>query len=212
MTFQVITLTLGALNTNCYIVYDTDKKDAIIIDPADEGDFILQKIQENELHPILIVATHGHFDHILASTHLTLTLRVPFYMNKKDEFLLARMNSSSIRFTKLKADLPPNKVVNLQGGENFKLGKMIFKVLEAPGHTPGSICLYNPVSKILFAGDLIFSDGSIGRCDFKYSDKKSMNKSLRSISKLPGQTIVYSGHGKPDSLKNIRNLSKHEIF
>src|SRR3989344_5632855 len=92
-------LQVGQLKTNCYLVIEDDK--CVIIDPGDDADYIQRIITDEGVKPIKIIATHGHYDHILAVAELKLAYGVPFLMHKADEFLLARMQSSAKRFSKI---------------------------------------------------------------------------------------------------------------
>jgi hydroxyacylglutathione hydrolase len=192
-------LKAGQLDTNCYLVYSTKfnsegTQDAIIIDPADEPDYIFQEISSLNLKPLAILATHGHFDHILAAHELKINFQIPFYMNKKDEFLLSRMRQTSIHFTGFDPGPPPTVDANLEKVDALEISNIKFRVLHLPGHTPGSVAFYFPDDKSLFSGDLIFQDGGVGRTDFSYADEKLLTKSIDILSKLPQETIVYPGH------------------
>lgn len=204
---KVETYTLGPLATNCYLVWGEGTKEAIIIDPADEGDFIAQKILSLELKPKSIVATHGHFDHILAATELKLAFQIPFLLNQADQPLLSRAQTTARHFTGLKVDPPPNIDSFLAEGDKITFGESSLQVIQTPGHTPGSICLYTP--NTLFSGDTLFKKG-IGRTDFSYSSHEALLNSIQQkIFKLPPDTITYPGHGEPTSLKEeIRNLKE----
>lgn len=191
-------LIVGQLQTNCYLVWDNESKETIVIDPGDEGDFIIQKILQLGLKPLFIIATHGHFDHVLAVLELKLALSIPFLINKKDSFLLRRSQDSAIHFTGLPADPVPNADKFLKEGDKIKFGTESLKVIETPGHTPGGISLYS--SGILFSGDTLFANG-VGRTDLLYSSEKDLNNSLQKIFHLPDDTIVYPGHGLATSIK-----------
>lgn len=196
--FKVIPLSLGSLNTNCYICIDntTTTHKALIIDPGDDAQFILQTISKNNIIPEAIIATHGHFDHILAAFELQQTLSIPFYIHKDDKFLINNMQQSALYFLKLVTDPPP--IVNkfLKADSILKFGNQSLKILHTPGHTPGSICLYSKSQNIVFSGDIIFKNGAIGRYDHKYSIKQALLKSIKKILKLPDKTLIYPGHGE----------------
>jgi len=212
MAIGVIKLTLGALSTNCFIVYDKSGRQGIIVDPSDSGEFITKELSEKEIKPIVIVATHGHFDHILAATHLTLTLKISFEMSKKDEFLLEKMQDSSFRFTGNAEDIPPKIGKSLKNGDKIVFGQSSLEVLETPGHTPGGISLYSKEDNLCFSGDLVFSDGSIGRYDFSYSEREKLIKSIKKILKLPARTKIFCGHGEDTSVSFLRVLLKKRKF
>lgn len=185
-------LVVGQLQTNCYLVWDEESREAVIIDPGDDADFILRKIQDFNLKPTLIVATHGHFDHVLCVTELRLAFKIPFLIHQADLFLLKRLQETTRYFTGTETDpiLPPDKFV--KEGDVIKFGKEKLKIIETPGHTPGSLSFYTP--GILFSGDTIFSSG-VGRTDFSYASPKKLKSSLKKLFQLPNKTIVYPGHG-----------------
>jgi glyoxylase-like metal-dependent hydrolase (beta-lactamase superfamily II) len=207
-------LVVGQLKTNCYLVFDDESKAAIIIDPGDDGDYIIRKISDLGLIPQKIIATHGHFDHILAATELQLAYGIPFLLHKKDEFLLSRMGNSAKHFLGVKTDPAPVVDHYLTEGEKVKIRNFQPKaghpldekleIIETPGHTPGSISLYDKLSKFAFVGDLFFADGSLGRSDFKYSDKDALSKSIKKVLKLDDNTIIYPGHGEEMKVKNLK--------
>lgn len=200
MPLSVIKQTVGPFEENCYIVFDPQGKEGIIIDPGDASDFIAQTVSEKEIRIKSIIATHGHSDHTSAIFELQLLLNVPFYMNPKDKFLLP------------KGKFGNNPVIKpLKEGDKIKVGRYSLKVSEVPGHTPGSVFLYDNKSNLIFVGDVIFSDGSLGRYDFYYSRKEILFKSVANILKLPGTLRVYSGHGEEGELGEIKALLKDEI-
>ena len=200
---KIKTLKLGALETNCYLVWDDQSRETIVIDPADEADFILQELTKLNLNPKYILATHGHFDHNLASLELVLSLEIPFAASAKDQFLFDRIAQSATHWLKLKNEptlqAPPITVL-LKNNQEIKLGARSFKIIETPGHTPGSICLFAPEQKILFSGDTLFAQ-AVGRTDFKYGSASELKKSLKKIFTLPPETAVYPGHGNTTTLK-----------
>lgn len=201
-------LSLGALQTNCYLIYDNNE--GIIIDPADEAEFIAQKINESKFKPKAIIATHGHFDHILAAGELQMIFNIPFFIHQNDEFLLKQMNSSASHWLNYKINKPlPENIKYLKLNDAIAVDDLNFKIIETPGHTPGSICIYAklPITNyelltpILFSGDTLFKNG-IGRYDFSYSSKMQSDRSLKKLFQLPKNTLVYPGHGEKTTIGN----------
>lgn len=208
-------LVVGLLATNCYLVWDENNvpsngiKEAIIIDPGDGGEFIIKKIQDFELKPKLIVATHGHVDHILAVTELKLAYRIPFYLHQADSFLLKRTQSSARYWFGVEADPPPKVEKFIKEGDLIKFGKEKLKVIETPGHSPGGVALYS--RGVLFSGDTLFRQG-LGRTDFSYASEKELIKSIKKLFKLPENTKVYPGHGEETTIKAEKASFSFEKF
>lgn len=209
MALQVLTLAVGQMQENCYLVYDEKSLEAIIIDPGDDADYIERIIEDNKCIPRSIIATHGHFDHIMAVLELKLAYNIPFLINKNDEFLVRNMASSAKHFLGITTDPPPDINGYIQDKEKIKLGAESLTVIAVPGHTPGSICLYSKKDNLLFTGDLLFADGGVGRTDFSYSDSKELKKSLQKIFRLPPRTRILPGHGRSSTL--IEESQFHNI-
>ncbi len=182
---------VGALQENTVIVIDDDTKEAIIVDPGAEGDKILEYLKDYK--PVAIVNTHGHRDHVGQVGYLKEKLNIPFYMNKKDEFLIN--NDVFPGFGKMIGAYEcPNPDFDLKEEDTIKFGNTELKVIETPGHTPGGVCLYDEKNKILIAGDTLFS-GSVGRTDLPGGNAKELMNSLKKLTELPEETVVICGHG-----------------
>lgn len=201
---EVRELITGQLHTNCYLVFDKQASEVIIIDPGDDADYIARIITDIKKTPTMIIGTHGHFDHVLAVTELKLAYSIPFLMHKDDEFLLKRLQSSAKHFLGIETDPAPLVDEHLNNNDEIKVGKHTLKVIETPGHTPGGIALYSKSAKILFAGDTIFENGGVGRTDFAYSNNNHLMKSIQELLKLPEETVVYTGHGAKTTIKEVK--------
>ncbi len=205
---KIITLKVGQLKTNCYLVFDEKTKECLIIDPGDDADYIMRIISDEELKPVKIIATHGHFDHVLAVTELKLAYNIPFLMHKDDEFLLARMNSSAKYFLGIESKVPAPKVDKyLNDKHKLTINHYSLTILHTPGHTPGCITLHSAIHSVAFVGDLVFAEGAVGRTDFSYSSHADLQKSIEKILKLPDDTKLYCGHGEATIVKDIKPLS-----
>ncbi len=187
---------LGELQTSVYLVWDEKSREGAIIDPADEADFLAQKIQDLGLKLKYILLTHGHFDHCLAALDLKLMFGTDVYVNKKDQFLLDRLAKTASWWLKRKIMTPPIKdTVNLGKGTKLKLGKEKIEVIETPGHSPGGVSFYVPSSKLLFSGDTIFANGGVGRTDLPYCSEGDLKKSIEKLNRLPEVVVLLPGHG-----------------
>lgn len=201
---EIRKLVTGQLQTNCYLVFDNQAPNVIIIDSGDDADYIARIITDLNKTPSKIIATHGHFDHVLAVTELKLAYDIPFLIHKNDEFLLKRLQSTAKHFLGVKTDPAPLVDKYLKEGDEIEVGKYVLKVIETPGHTPGGISLYCKKAKVLFAGDTIFEKGGVGRTDFVYANNSHLMESIRKLLKLPEETVVYTGHGGKTTIKEVK--------
>lgn len=198
MTLHIKTLPVGQLQTNCYLIIDPKSHDTLIVDPGDAADYIINMLRDIEGRPTHIIATHGHFDHILAVTELQLAYQIPFLIHQKDVFLVSRMQESAQHFLGITVDPPPH--IDGYVGKTIRMGKETISIIETPGHTPGSVCLYMKKEYTLLSGDTLFSNGGVGRTDFSYSNPDALQKSLQKLFKLPQKTIVNPGHGSATTI------------
>lgn len=200
---QILRYPLGQMEANCYFLIKDNH--CLIIDPADSADFILEEIQRRKLNLQAILATHGHFDHIMAAGEIQLSLKVPFYIFKEDLFLIKRLNETAKHFLGFDpSSLPPKFIKELNGG-SIIINNFAFEVIKTPGHTPGSACFNFKNENVIFTGDTLFKEG-IGRHDFSYSRIDDLRHSLARLMILSEETIVYSGHGEPSTILRAHSL------
>lgn len=199
---KIVTLPVGQMETNCYLVEDSGEVG--IVDPGDDGDFIMRQIADLGAKPVWIVLTHGHFDHVLAVTELALAYNIQVYMHPDDKFLLKDAKRSAEYFLRIEADPVIVATEPLIEGAELVVGKGKLKVIGMPGHTPGGICLYNEESKAFLCGDSVFAGGGVGRTDFKYCSAEDLEKSILKIMKLPEETTVYPGHGEETTIREFK--------
>ena len=133
------------------------------------------------------------------------TFGIPFFIHGADAFLLPRMNESAQHFLGITSVDPPPVIDRmLRDGEILRVGKLLLKVFETPGHTPGSVCLYHAGSASLFCGDLLFAHGDVGRTDFSYSDAVALRGSIDRVLGYPQATALYAGHGSSTTIGSER--------
>jgi glyoxylase-like metal-dependent hydrolase (beta-lactamase superfamily II) len=194
---------IGPIQTNCYIFFDEKSKEAMVVDPAYKDENIATFIDKNGLKVKFIYLTHCHFDHISGADWLRDRLKVPVIsyhdeeknLMDKDVNLSARMIGKPM---KVKCD----RVVF--ENDELEVGKYSFKVIHTPGHTAGSTCLYN--GEILISGDTIFKN-TYGRCDMPTGNQQNIINSIKSkLLNLPGNTIVYPGHGETTTIKEFSEI------
>ena len=193
----------GYLGTNTYLVSGNyqGKDYCFLVDPAGNTDK-LQSIMPQELDGIIL--THGHFDHVAYLPFFSEKYpTAKIFIHPKDSFYIEKngWNFHEEDFLDIGLSFWVENVQNLgfdfpSSHEDLDEGNMIFgwKVLHTPGHTPGSICLYNEEEQVLIAGDTLF-DGGFGRTDLRGGSMSEMTKSLARLETLPSGIRVYSGHG-----------------
>jgi hydroxyacylglutathione hydrolase len=196
-------LPVGLLQCNCSIIGDPDTREALVVDPGEEVDRILQILARHRLTVRAIVSTHAHIDHVGGLRRMQQVTGAPVLMHGDDLELYRHLD---VQAAFLGMRPPDSAEVNqlLHEGDTLRWGRFSASVLHTPGHTPGSISLYVPPEKDvpeapssgkLVAGDTLFA-GSIGRTDLWGG---SLDQILRSIHQkllvLPEETIVFPGHG-----------------
>lgn len=187
---RIKTVITSPMGENCYIVYDEDSKEGIVIDPGSSPERILNALSELKTELKYIVFTHGHFDHIGAYHEIAEKYPEALLLCSEKETEVIKNPSKSF----LDSDKPINPQEFISENDTVDFGNCSLKVIETPGHTVGSICLYTPGT--LFSGDTLFKIG-IGRCDLPTGNLKDEISSIKNkLFALPEDTIVYPGHGE----------------
>lgn len=199
---QVVNLIVGPVRTNCYLVKSGDEIG--IVDGGGDDEKILQAIKDLGGKPVWVVATHGHFDHVISAPKLTKTFNIPFYLHPKDQFLLERAEESAKKYAGMNVDLKSLKVQSLKEGMELKIGKDFLQIWETPGHTPGGVSFYQAQGKMIFCGDVVFTKGVIGRTDLPHSLPEEGEKSLQRILSLPDETLLYPAHGRLGTIGTLK--------
>ena len=183
---QIHTLPLGDYQTNCYILHQEGNRDCVVIDPGYEPEIILSYLSEKGLTLQAILLTHGHFDHVGAVRELAAQTDCRVYLNPKDLSMPPMLTAGPLYYTNTYGE-----------GDRLDIAGISFRVLETPGHTPGSVCLM--AEQNLFSGDTLFS-GSCGRTDLPGGDYRAMKESLKRLAALREDYNVYPGHGSNTTL------------
>lgn len=190
-------LTVGVYAANCYIVYCEDTKEGIVIDPGDEGDRILKRVEELNLDVKYIILTHGHGDHIGGLKEVKEGTQAPILIHEGDRELLndGTKNLSSVMATG-SVQLEADRFV--KDGEELSFGNYSAKIIHTPGHTPGGISIN--IDGSLFTGDTLFT-GSIGRTDFPGGSYEQIINSIKEkLVPFSDDIIVYPGHGPSSTI------------
>lgn len=198
---EIKTLPLGEIQANCYLI-STDKS-AVVIDPGFDCDEVTNFLLLNENKERLILLTHAHFDHIGGALGLREKTNTKIGIGAMDNPSLSDL---SVNLSALfGAELSPFSADRLfNDKDEFTVGDITFKVLHTPGHTIGGVCYLT--DGILFSGDTLFQ-GSIGRTDFPGGDFRTLEKSVKGLYTLKGDTVVLSGHGYKTTIENEKNYN-----
>lgn len=190
------TLPVGMLQVNCYILGSEASQAAVVLDPGDNANDILLALKRNGLKLSRILATHAHFDHLLACRALQTTTGAAFHLHRADAPLLATMQQTCQAWLGYDPGEPPAVTGYLTPGEVVEVGEIRLEVRHTPGHSPGSVTLVDHASRRAFTGDALFA-GSIGRTDFPGGNLKTLLASIRAeVLSLPDDYAVLSGHGE----------------
>lgn len=183
---QIKTLTLGQYETNCYILYSEASSDCIVIDPGYEPERVLEAVKSLNKHLQAILLTHGHFDHVGGVREIFAQTDCDIYLCPADCAMPEQMTAGPLCYT-----------CSYQEGDVLSLAGLTLRVLQTPGHTPGSVCLL--CDRSLFSGDTLFA-GSCGRTDLPGGSWNDLQTSLSRLKALEGSFTVYPGHGEATTL------------
>ena len=187
-------LPVGRLQCNCSIIGDEATRQAMVIDPGDDIDDVLAILGKHNLEVKQIVITHAHIDHVGGAMKLRAATGAPILLNQKDLALL-KMLDAQAAWVGMAAPGQVEIDQSVGNADTVRAGSLSANVLETPGHTEGSICLYFPAENKLIAGDTLFA-GSIGRTDLPGGSFEKIIRSLhQTVLALPDDTVVVPGHG-----------------
>jgi hydroxyacylglutathione hydrolase len=186
--------TVGAVQENCFVVRLPGASNAVIVDPGDEPERLLQGLEALEVETVdAILITHTHFDHVGAVAPLARATGAPVYCPQLETQVLANIMDfvpwpGFGPFESYEADH------TVEGGETLELAGLSFEVLFTPGHSPGHVTYALPADDAVFSGDVLFQ-GSVGRVDLPGGDWATLLRSIESlVDRFPEETTVYPGH------------------
>jgi hydroxyacylglutathione hydrolase len=182
------------LGCNCSIIGDSLSKKAIVVDPGGDHEGILATLRDLDLTVSLIIHTHAHFDHFLASGEMHKATGAPLCLHRADQPLWENLELQCQLFDVPYIPVPPPNQW-LGDGETLSVGNLAAIATHTPGHTPGSMCFHLESEKLLLAGDTLFR-GSIGRTDLWGGDTAAIERSIKKrLYTLDEATRVITGHG-----------------
>lgn len=195
---------VGPFPMNTYIVYEENGSECLLIDPSDDLELLYKYISENDLKPLAIVNTHAHIDHIRFTSVIQEKYDLPFYLNDEELPLLENLQQQGAMFG-LETATPPIVTNSLNETDNLNIGDFSFKVIHAPGHSPGSMCFL--FEDNLIAGDVLF-DGSIGRTDLYMGNYNQLIDSIKTkLLTLADSIKVFPGHGPSTTIGKERSTN-----
>lgn len=194
---------------NTFILYD-DTKECIVIDAGCNEEYEFQQIdqfiQENNLQLKSVVNTHCHIDHIMGNAYLTKKYNVDSVAHKEDMPLIERSKDMAMAFG-FEVEEPPVPNILVDEGDEIKFGNTVLQVRHVPGHSPGSIALYNENENYVIVGDVLFA-GSIGRTDLPGGDYDTLISSIQNkLFTLKDDVVVYPGHGEKTTIEQEKNTN-----
>ena len=190
-------MVLGSYQENAYIIINEETREAIIIDPGDEGKSLVSYLKGLNVKLQYILLTHGHLDHIGAVDDLREEFNIPAYISEADMKYIERRK---VAFGQMKrADF------FLKEGDDLSFGNLPIKIIETPGHSKGSLSYL--IDNVLYVGDVLFQ-GSIGRTDLPGGEFNELISSIKDkLMKLPGNTRVMPGHGPETTLSQEKSFN-----
>lgn len=206
MNIEIKILTLGIAATNCYIVGDTTTGNALVIDPVDNAQLLNRTAQDMGWQIRYILATHGHYDHVLAAAELKQLTKAPFYIHHNTP-QVSQPEALTPFIAHLFPPIPEPDHLLADEPETIELGAIRLETLFTPGHAPDHVCFYMRDQNILFGGDCLFA-GSIGRTDFPNADHETLMRSIvDKILPLGDETRVLPGHMSPTTIGRERQTN-----
>jgi len=197
-SFKLEILQLGPLETNCYLIADSDTYKCVVVDPADDAEYIMSVLENEKYHLEKIILTHGHYDHIGALETLSRSTGIDVWIHPDDSKMLTDANANFSTFLG-EAMTFSGKINYLSDSEQIAIGIGSVKVIHTPGHTPGGICLL--ADDFLISGDTLFCQG-IGRTDLPGGSTRQIMQSIREkLFVLDGEITVFPGHGPPTTIR-----------
>jgi hydroxyacylglutathione hydrolase len=186
-------------DTNAYLVWDGDSPEALVLDPGmNSAQPLTERATTNGLHVHVIGNSHGHIDHIFDNGPLKRATGALLAIHPDDAYRLSGNNNYGFEIERTTAE------IDLHEGEQLRIGELVFDVLHTPGHTEGSVCLYEEAQGLLLAGDVLFA-GSYGRTDLPGGDDEAMVASLARLARdLPDAVRVLPGHGQETTIGRER--------
>ncbi|MFW6131557.1 MAG: MBL fold metallo-hydrolase [Candidatus Aminicenantaceae bacterium] len=195
-------IVVGALSTNCYLVYCEKTFQCAIVDPGAEPEVIFRMVEDKNLNPVAIINTHGHVDHIGANRDVKEKYDIPIYIHSGDRHMLDKLYVSVLGSLIGAKKSPPPDII-LEDESLINIGETSLKVLHTPGHSPGSASFLG--DDFILSGDTLFNNG-VGRTDLPGGSWEELENSIKTrIYVLPDELVVLPGHGPITTVKQEKD-------
>ncbi len=193
MKFEMQSMVLGMVGTNCYLLINTQTRETVIFDPGDEGERIARYMEREGLKPAAILLTHGHFDHIMGVPALVSKYGLPVYVHEEEAALMADPAQNACAMIGASVSLKADRLI--KDNDVLTLAGAAIRVLYTPGHTKGGVSYYIEDIHAVVCGDTLF-EGSIGRTDLPTGSMGTLIRSIREkLFVLDDDVTVLPGHG-----------------
>ena len=202
---KIKTFSDGLLDSNEYLVWNETSGRGVVIDCGNDERTVAEFARANGITVDHIILTHGHYDHAeYTEDHKTVFPNATLLCHEKE---VSTIRDCMANLTLYFGDAQPypEPDATFRGGDNVVIrgnsaeNDIVFRVIDAPGHTPGGFLLLCEKEKIMFTGDVLFRRGR-GRTDFRGGDEAVMRDTLRMIAEMDGDITFYSGHGEPSTV------------
>ena len=197
---EILRVPSGPFHTNSYVVISKKTNEALVIDASPGSyDKIVPLLQQKQVKATALFLTHSHWDHIADAHLFSQEMGLPIIVHREDVANLITPGSDGIpSLVPIQSALPS---VTMEEGLILPLGDTLWRVIHTPGHSPGCVCLYCDVEKVLFSGDTLFRS-SYGNLQLPTGEPRRMAGSLKKLAALPLDTKVFPGHGGSTTIED----------
>ncbi len=197
---------VGAVGTNCYVAANSQTKEALIIDPGDNAQILIDHIEKEAYKPTAILLTHGHFDHCMAAEQLAGHYGISIYVHEDDREVMENPAYNCSGMIGRRLSFSADQYFHGET-DHVQLAGFAIDVFHTPGHTPGGVCFYIKSEGILFSGDTLFCE-SVGRTDFPGGSMSQLVRGIREkLFPLPVDTKVLPGHNEWTTIGHERQYN-----
>ena len=198
-------MVMGSVGTNCYFVYDSENKKALVFDAPCDGEGIYRRLNDKCIEVAALLLTHGHFDHILGANELRKAASIKIYACEDEQDVCEDTHNNCTDQIGRLYTVKCNRYI--KDGEEIEIEGIRCRLIETPGHTKGSCCYYFEDAGFLISGDTLFC-GSIGRSDLPTGSEATLIRSIKEkLMCLPDDVKVYPGHGDETTIEYERRYN-----